>query len=392
MGLLGGLRAYCAEFAYGGIASVARFRLAGHPKRVRVQTNSVGFGRDPRLAMLPYCSNSAARPWFGAKLVLMFAPLVIILATAATPLPNDAPCLPGHSSLGSHSVPSNDAKTAIPKIGLCPTGFTSSGHYCTDQTVTAAGIAGHKDTGSIALTVRETNRNGSATGTTTINDAPQSTSVGAIPLTFDDKIFTGMTERTSGLWLSRGQNLSRTSIREQVSEPASIGMSGNNTIDYCRILSREGIRVSGSGAFNISNCYIETQGLSGDHADGLQAYAPGNRGTITIRNTTFHGFNHDATAGIFVADNWTGTVDLQDVVFIGGPFGLRVHPEVGGDNYIYLKNVYFVGPFEYGPLLLSDHGGHVNHIVLWDNVRYATIVNGVLVPGSLIAPPKPVGR
>ncbi|WP_143275431.1 hypothetical protein [Bradyrhizobium canariense] len=393
MGLLGGLRACYTEFGFGAVARVARFRLRGHPKRVRVQTNSVAVGRDPRPAMLPYCSNSSARPWFGATLVLIFAPLVIILASAATPLPKDAPCLPGHSSSASHCVPSNDAKTAIPKVGPCQTGYTSSGHYCTDQTVTAAGIAAiRKATGGIALTVGAANGNGSATGAATINDAAQSTSVGAIPLTFNDPMFTGMTERTSQVWLSKGQNLSRTSIKEQVSEPASIGMSGDNIVDYCRVESREGFRVGGSGTFTISNCYIKTEGIAGDHADGLQAYSPGSRGTLTIRNTTFHGHNYDATSGIFIADNWTGTIDLQDVVFIGGPFGLRVHPDVGGDNQVYLKNVYFVGPFQFGALLLSDAGGHVNHVKLWDNVRNATIVNGVLVPGSLIASPKPVSR
>jgi hypothetical protein len=242
------------------------------------------------------------------------------------------------------------------------------------------------------LFIGAANGNGSATSMVLINDAPQNASVGDIPLTFNDPIFKGMTERTSQLWLSKGQNLSRTSIKEQVSETASIGMSGDNNVDHCRIDSREGFRVSGSGAFTISNSYIESQGMSGDHADGLQAYSPGNRGTLTIRNTTFHSHNHDATAGIFIADNWTGTIDLQDVVFIGGPFGLRVHPDVGGDNQVYLRNVYFVGPFQYGALRFSDVGGHVNHIMLWNNVRNATIVNGVLVPGSLIAPPKPVGR
>jgi hypothetical protein len=289
-----------------------------------------------------------------------FAPMAIILTTAAMPLREDGPCPPDHSSSVSYCEP-KDARHV-------------------------------KGAGSIASTIEAANGNGSAIGTVLINDTPQSASVGAIPLTFNDPIFTGMTERTSQLWLSKGQNLSRTSIKEQVSEPASIGMSGDNTVDHCRINSREGFRVSGSGAFTISNSYIESQGTSGDHADGLQAYSPGNRGTLTIRNTTFHSHNHDATAGIFIADNWTGTIDLQDVVFIGGPFGLRVHPDVGGDNQVYLRNVYFVGPFQYGALLFSDVGGHANHIMLWDNVRNATIVNGVLVPGSLIAPPKPVRR
>ena len=88
-----------------------------------------------------------------------------------------------------------------------------------------------------------------------------------------------------------------------------------------------------------------------------------------------------------MADNWTGTIDLENVVFNGGPYGMRLHPDTGGDNLIYLKNVYFVGPFGFAPFLFADAGGHRNIISLWENVRSATIVNGVLVPGALIPSP-----
>jgi hypothetical protein len=347
--------------------------------------------------MLTYCSKCAPRPWFGAKLVPMFAPLVIIFATAAMPLPKDGPCPPGYSSSASYCVPSNDAKPASPKVGQCPSGYKSSGRYCTrsDRTVTAAGIAAlDKGTGSIALTVSAsaTNGYGGGAGIATINYAPQSTSVGAIPLTFNDPLFANMVEKTSGdIQVPSGTTLSNTSVKEQTANTATFLMNDGSTLDHCRCISREGVRL-GAGTQTIKSCYLEAQGKSGDHADVIQAYAPGAKGSLIVRNTTLRAYNHDATAGIFVADNWTGTIDLQDVVFIGGPYGLRVHPDVGGDNYVYLKNVYFVGPFQFGPFLLTDVGGHVNRIRLWDNVRNATIVNGMLVPGSLIAPPKPVGQ
>ncbi|UWU89977.1 FkbM family methyltransferase [Bradyrhizobium sp. CB1015] len=41
MGLLAGLRAYYTEFGFGGVSSIARFGLTGHPKRVRVQINGI---------------------------------------------------------------------------------------------------------------------------------------------------------------------------------------------------------------------------------------------------------------------------------------------------------------------------------------------------------------
>jgi hypothetical protein len=59
------------------------------------------------------------------------------------------------------------------------------------------------------------------------------------------------------------------------------------------------------------------------------------------------------------------------------------------DLSVALKDVYFVGPFEYDPLLFQEVNAHIN-ITQWDNVRYATIVNGELVPGALISPPSPV--
>ncbi|HEX3134585.1 MAG TPA: Ig-like domain-containing protein [Planctomycetota bacterium] len=91
--------------------------------------------------------------------------------------------------------------------------------------------------------------------------------------------------------------------------------------------------------------------------------------------------------GVFVADNYIGTFTFDNVVFWGGLFGLRIHPDVGGDQYVSLKDVYFVGPFAYGEFNFGDVAGHVVHFTKWENVRHATIVSGVLVPGALIPCP-----
>jgi hypothetical protein len=73
------------------------------------------------------------------------------------------------------------------------------------------------------------------------------------------------------------------------------------------------------------------------------------------------------------------------VVFQGGPFSLRLNAD-HKDLTVALKDVYFVGPFQYDPILFQEVNADI-HITQWDNVRYATIVNGELVPGNLIKAP-----
>src|SRR5687768_18364700 len=93
-------------------------------------------------------------------------------------------------------------------------------------------------------------------------------------------------------------------------------------------------------------------GTGDDHADGVQTYSPGDRGTIRIRNSTIKCGLDAATAGLFIADNWTGlrdgspTLDCENVLFWGGPFGLRCHSDRNGDVRVSLKDVFFAGPFK----------------------------------------------
>jgi hypothetical protein len=170
---------------------------------------------------------------------------------------------------------------------------------------------------------------------------------------------------------------------------ASVGGLGSFNLDTVRIDSREGVRIAGGGDININNSYIETTGLAGDHADGIQAYAPGASGDITITNSAIVSHNNaNATAGVWIADNYGGSLTLNNVMFEGGPYGLRVAADQQ-DITVALKDVYFVGPFGGGPFLLQEVNADI-HITQWDNVRYATIVDGVLVPGALIPPPFPV--
>jgi len=212
----------------------------------------------------------------------------------------------------------------------------------------------------------------------------------AAPLSWNDPMFSGVTTSNS-VWLPNGGTISNKSITD-TGDTASVGGGGSFTIDDVRISSQEGVRIGGSGTVNINDSYIETTGLAGDHSDGIQAYAPGGKGNVTITNSMIVSHNHDATAGMFIADQYYGTFTLNNVVFDGGPYGLRIGNDAGAghDQYVALKDVYFIqGSFEYAPFIFEPVNGAI-HITQWDNVRWATIVNGQLVPGSLIAPPQTV--
>lgn len=207
------------------------------------------------------------------------------------------------------------------------------------------------------------------------------------PLSFEDGIFTSMIESAAPIILSSGQNLSHRSIEEFSGNP-TITCRGSNTLSYCRVNSRECIRITDNDLL-IDHCYLEATGEGEDHADTLQAYSPGARGgTVTISNTHIRAHATAATAGFFIADNWGGSVVLQDVIIQGGPWGLRFMAD-GADINISLSNVYFIGPFgaEGGPYSFEDYNGGTHAILQWDNVREATIVDGELVLGDALPQP-----
>jgi hypothetical protein len=207
-----------------------------------------------------------------------------------------------------------------------------------------------------------------------------------IPLSWNDPMFNGVTS-SSNITVKNGGTVSNKSITD-TGDIASIVGQGSFTIDQVRINSQEGVRIGGAGDMVINNSYIETTGIGDDHADGIQAYSPGSSGNLTINNTTIVSHTTAANAGLFIADNYGGSVTLNNVVFQGGPIGLRIAAD-NQDVTVALKDVYFVGPFMYEPLLLQNVNANV-HVTQWENVRYATIVNGQLVPGALIPSPFPV--
>jgi hypothetical protein len=147
--------------------------------------------------------------------------------------------------------------------------------------------------------------------------------------------------------------------------------------------SSEALRIV-SGTIRLQDSYLEATGHGDDHADVIQAYSPGSRGSLILRNTSIVAHNTAATAGIFIADSWKpDLVDLENVMFSGGPYAFRMHVDGYAGSHLRMKNVCFVGPFNYGLYLIDD----LVTIDEWTNVNECVIQNGKLVPTKAIPHP-----
>jgi hypothetical protein len=220
------------------------------------------------------------------------------------------------------------------------------------------------------------------------------------PMSFDDPIFVAATPGVVGQLLNIGSALADKSFANENNGAPIIIMLGSNTISRCRfgLPTREGPRIAGLGTFLFDQCWIECDGndAAGDHADCIQAYSPGDSGTLFLNNSTVRAYRSGdgpigaGSVGVFLADNWTGTFKCRNVIFWSGNFGCRAFPDAGGDMHIDFEDVFFVGPFQNDAFSIGQSiGGHVTVIDRWVNVRDATIVGGQLVPGALIPAPIP---
>lgn len=220
------------------------------------------------------------------------------------------------------------------------------------------------------------------------------------PMSFDDPIFVAATPGAVGQVLNIGSALADKSYANENNGAPIIIMLGSNMISRCRfgLPTREGPRIAGLGTFLFDQCWIECDGndAAGDHADCIQAYSPGDSGTLFLNNSTVRGYRGGdgpigaGSVGVFLADNWTGTFKCRNVIFWSGNFGCRAFPDTGGDMHIDFEDVFFVGPFQNDAFSIGQSiGGHVTVIDRWVNVRDATIVGGQLVPGALIPAPIP---
>jgi hypothetical protein len=204
-----------------------------------------------------------------------------------------------------------------------------------------------------------------------------------VPLGFNDPVYANVTNGTSRINLQPESSRTDLSIIENSGDP-TISCYGSCNLTRVRIRSREGVRCV-SGNINLTWVYIEATGVDDDHADGLQCYAPGSTGTVNVKNSTFK-MAGITTAGYWSSDDWRGSHVLENVLFEGGTYGLRI-PADGGSS-VSLKNVYFVrGSFRYGPFLFDVVKGRRINIAQWENVRWASWQGDRLVLGNLIPRP-----
>jgi hypothetical protein len=49
---------------------------------------------------------------------------------AAAPVPKVGACPSGYSTSGNYCTPGSSARFALPKVGACPSGYSTSGDYC----------------------------------------------------------------------------------------------------------------------------------------------------------------------------------------------------------------------------------------------------------------------
>jgi hypothetical protein len=212
---------------------------------------------------------------------------------------------------------------------------------------------------------------------------------GQAPLSCDDPRFANAVDMGSQN-LADGESLVDSKIVEQ-SGDASILCQGSCTLTRVCVDSREALRII-ENTILIEDSFLEATGTGDDHADVIQAYAPGNTGSLVLRNTTIRAHETAATAGIFIADSWQpDLIDLENVVIWGGPYGVRFHADGYDNAHLRMKNVCFVGPFGAGPMIIDGGvGGNSQtgwYIDEWTNVNECTIQNGALVIGQAI--PKP---
>jgi hypothetical protein len=208
----------------------------------------------------------------------------------------------------------------------------------------------------------------------------------AFPFGYSDPVFTGMSN------LSPGEIINNKQVADDSSGNQTIDMGAACTINYCRMVTREGPRLdAGSNDVCALNwCYVENYNVPGDHSDGCQAFGAGGspKPILRLRNCQFK--NLDGHTAIFGADAVQVGYDIEDCLITGGgQFGLRLHDDIGGGAItLRMKNVYFTDTFTDSAIFINLAVG-TNPVVvtLWENVRWCTFDGVTLTPGALIDQP-----
>jgi hypothetical protein len=219
------------------------------------------------------------------------------------------------------------------------------------------------------------------------------------PMSWDDPIFGSPTPIPGNYNLPGGQSLSGIECDEPTVPFGCVIMNwppgpGLASLTFARLRSSEGIRRRGAPGSEslVEWVYIEISSFSGDHADGIQH--EGGESPATVRHTYIKmNPTPGQTAGLFAADGSTGHLELDHVIFDGGPRGLVVACD--GATSVSMNHVYFInGSFD-------TAGYHLNAgmftaplcngtgwtLTRWDDVWNADIVDGELVPTDPIPAP-----
>lgn len=176
-------------------------------------------------------------------------------------------------------------------------------------------------------------------------------------------------------------------------------------LGQCRIDWREGPRISSdSGLFHVDQCYINCVGVTTDHADAFQAFGPSGNGVGVISLTNTHvraytdaealskyGAGFIGSTCMFWADASGGSFKCQNVLFHGGERMVTVNVDPTATVHINFDHVYFVQepgfPITTGWTAGIQSTGGTLIVDNWTNVFNASIVNGVIVPGTPIGSP-----
>jgi hypothetical protein len=74
--------------------------------------------------------NKTALLAAGSIIAFCLAQSAMASSLQALPLAKDGSCPSGYSSSGNYCTPGSSARFAIAKTGSCPSGYSSSGNYC----------------------------------------------------------------------------------------------------------------------------------------------------------------------------------------------------------------------------------------------------------------------
>ena len=271
-------------------------------------------------------------------------------------------------------------------------GTSSATGGAAGTTVGTGGTAGTAGTGGTAGTAG-TGGTAGAAGTGGNGTHP-------FPFSFDDPQFFANVSPSAPFSLDCTTQADRSVTEPQ--EPAAIVNNcgaGTSTLTRVRLGGdggtngnvREGYRCGGSGTMNIAESWLEAKGEGADHADVIQCYDPNNSPTavMNLNRTTIRAYSTSATAGAFIADDYSLELHVDSVMFWGGPYGLRFHTD-GHPGFLYMNDVCFYGEgdqnhsFSSGPFLMNPFPPT---IVEWNNVNWCTIENGQLVIHGAIPQP-----